>query len=216
MEILWQQITQGTIDPNIVYLTLLAGLWMGVTAGYIAGTGIAEAVSLVLLVVALAMLSAMPTNWFAVALLLLGVSVFLILPLFFTQYATWAESGLVLQAIGGVLLFDGFGVSPILIGLTIALAWAYNRFLLVPLLQNQHSETDYDRSNQVVGLRGRVVKELNPVGTVYVNGELWTARSRDEIPSDTWVIVTDQKGLELTVEKAKRVQEERFAQNGSH
>ena len=41
-------------------------------------------------------------------------------------------------------------------------------------------------------------------GTVQVKGELWTARSKSRLESGTEIVVTEQDGLELRVEKAKR------------
>jgi len=68
----------------------------------------------------------------------------------------------------------------------------------------------------VIGLRGRVTKPLNPVGTVLVNSESWTARSTEMLPLDAEVIVTAKRGLELVVEKAKRDEPLTANGNGSH
>src|SRR5688500_5685670 len=165
------------IDPNLIYIGLLVGLWMGVTAAYIPGTWIPETVSLTLLVASLILLTMLPTNWLAVFMVLLGVATFLLLPYIGKTYSCFAEVGLIGQAIGSYFLFnDGLRVSPVLIATTIVLAVAYNRLVLIPILNRQRDYNEYDASNEVVGVRGRVVKELDPVGTVYVNKELWRAR----------------------------------------
>ena len=93
------------LDPNLAYILLLAGLWLGVIAIYIAGTGIPEIAALSLIIGALVVLSAMPTNWLAVSLMVLGASSFLILPLFGEKWGRYAEFGLILQGIGGYFLF---------------------------------------------------------------------------------------------------------------
>jgi membrane-bound ClpP family serine protease len=192
------------IDPNLLYIGLLVGLWMAVTAAYIPGTWIPETISLILLIASLVLLTMLPTNWLAVFILLLGVSTFLLLPYIGKRYGHFAEVGLIGQALGSYFLFnDGMRVSPILIAITIALAVAYNRLVLIPILNSQRDYNEYDESNEVVGVRGRVVKELDPVGTVYVNKELWRARSAEYLPKDTKVLVTGRDGLELYVEKAK-------------
>jgi membrane-bound ClpP family serine protease len=192
------------LDPNLLYIGLLVGLWMGVTAAYIPGIWIPETISFVLLIASLILLSFLPTNWVAVVVLLLGVSGFLLLPYVNKRYRQFAEVGLIGQALGSYFLFDGaLRVSPLLIALTIILAVAYNRFVLMPILQRQHDYNEYDETNAIVGVRGRVVKELDPVGTVYVNKELWRARSAEYLPTDSKVIVTGRDGLELYVEKAK-------------
>ena len=48
------------------------------------------------------------------------------------------------------------------------------------------------------------MKTIEERGTVQVNGELWTARSRKRLESGAEIVVTQQDGLELHVEKAKR------------
>jgi membrane-bound ClpP family serine protease len=192
------------IDPNLIYIGLLVGLWMGITAAYIPGTWIPETVSVILLVASLILLTMLPTNWLAVFMVLLGVATFLLLPYIGKKYSRFAEVGLIGQAIGSYFLFnDGMRVSPVLIATTIVLAIAYNRLVLIPILNRQRDYNEYDESNEVVGVRGRVVKELDPVGTVYVNKELWRARSAEYLPKDTKVLVTGRDGLELYVEKAK-------------
>jgi membrane protein implicated in regulation of membrane protease activity len=94
-------------------------------------------------------------------------------------------------------------VSPILIAVTILIAWAYHTYLLMPLLDKQRP-TDYDEATRIIGATGRVVKMLDPVGLVNVHGEVWSARSDDPLPPDTPIIVHAQRGLELQVGKAKR------------
>jgi membrane-bound ClpP family serine protease len=191
------------IDPNFIYIALLAGLWIGVAAVYVPGTWIPELGSIALIVGSLLVLTLFPTNWIAVFVLVLGVSTFLILPIFGEKWARFAEIGLVFQAFGAYFLFEGNPVSLILIAFTLALGFAYNRLVLIPIMHSQGSRTEFDEANQVLGIRGRVVKDLNPVGTIYVNKELWRARSDEYLAKDTHIMVIAQDGLELIVEKAK-------------
>lgn len=194
-----------TIDPNLMYVALLAGLWIGVTAAYVPGTGVVEFLAFLVLVGSFIALSTLATSWIAVVALVVGVSAFLVMPFFGKRFGQFAEIGLIGQAIGGYFLFDEMQVSPILIAVTIALAIAYNRGVLLPIMQSQRERNEFDAAQEVLGIRGRVVKDLDPVGTVYVNKELWRARSEHEdLTKDTPVIVVAQDGLELIVEKSKR------------
>lgn len=210
----------SALDPNLVYLALVLGLWIAVTATYIPGTGIAELTAFLVLAGSVAVLAVLPTNWIAVLVLIIGVSAFLIAPFINERWGQFAEVGLIGQAVGGYLLFAGseLTVSPLVIAMTLIVAAAYHRGLLLPSLKDQGAFNEYDQSNEVVGVRGRVVKDLDPVGTVYVNKELWRARSEENLLEGTNVVVTGQDGLELFVEKAKREDApsyEHHHQNGS-
>lgn len=196
-------IDPAMLDPNVMYLVLLLGLWLGVTAAYIPGTGIAETFAFLLLAGGIFLLTLVATNWLAVLALVLGVSAFLILPFFGQRYRRYAEAGLIFQVLGGYFLFEEMQVSPVIIGITVVLAVMYNRFVLLPIIRS-HGEDHIEDANDVIGKHGRVVTDIDPVGVVYVNREQWRARSDDYLPKDTTVVVTGQVGLELQVEKAKR------------
>ena len=59
-------------------------------------------------------------------------------------------------------------------------------------------------TDSVVGETGRVEADLDPVGTVYVGRESWTARERNgaKLARGQEVRVVGQEGLTLIVEKA--------------
>jgi membrane-bound serine protease (ClpP class) len=197
------QIDPATISADVIYLALLIGLWLGVTAFYMPGTGIIEMFALIAIAGVFVVMSALPTNWVAVSAMVLGVTGFLILPFLRPHMAQYAELGLLLQAGGGFFLLNGQTVSLALIAVTVALAWLYNRYVLIPMLQTRRTGLAYD-DDKLIGNVGYVVAALNPKGTVQVNGELWTARSDEPLEKDVSVVVLEKRGLELIVEKAKR------------
>lgn len=192
------------VDPNIIYLGLIVGLWLGITALYVPGTGALEAVAITMLVAIFFVLTQVNTNWMAVLMLVIGVGSFLTLPFVSLRWAQYAEVGLALQAAGGYWLFYAGAVSPILIGLTIILAFLYHRKVLLPMLRANREAaalpTDDDR---LIGAVGRVVKTIDPTGTVNVYSELWTARSKKTIETGKEIVVVDRNGLELIVEALK-------------
>ncbi len=200
----------ATVDPNIVYLGLIVALWSVVTIVYSPGTIIGEIISAALTIATLAMLVNMPTNWLAVILVVIGVSGFLALPFVSVRFARFADFGLLLQIAGGLMLFrEGPQVSLVIVLATVLVAWVYHRFVLMPALRLHAKSASDDEASRLIGMRGRVTRAIDPVGTVYVNGESWTARSPEAIDVNTEIVVVRKAGLELFVEKAKREEEVR-------
>ena len=195
-------------DPNLVYFLLMAGLWISATGTYIPGTGVAEVAGAALLIGTLYLLSTLAVNWLAAIALVVGACVFFLLPLLKSEWEPFAIAGLVLQALASFALFADAQVSPFLIALAVLLAWAYHRGILRSILRQQRELSSTQKDEFLVGERGRVMGAIEGRGTVQVGGELWTARSRSRLESGTEVVVTQQDGLELHVEKAKREETE--------
>ena len=196
-------------DPNVVYLVLLFGLWVAVTAAYIPGTGALELLAAGTLIFALVILNSLPTNWWAVLALVLGVLSFLLVPFLNSRLAIFAQGGLVLQAIGGALLFNGQSVSWLIIALTIAIALIYHNYALLPILRKARQQKAVrDDDGDLVGALGRVVSVSRPVGKIHigtaqVHGEQWTVSSEHALELGDEVVVLEREGLQLYVEAVK-------------
>jgi membrane-bound serine protease (ClpP class) len=54
----------------------------------------------------------------------------------------------------------------------------------------------------IIGQLGEVKTVINPIGSVYVAGELWTASAEKMIPVGTQVRIKSRDGLTLVVETA--------------
>ncbi len=191
-------------DPNVVYLLLMAGLWISATGTYIPGTGVAEIAGAGLILGTVYLMSLLAANWLAVIALVAGASLFFLLPLLKSEWENLAIGGLALQAIVSFFLFAEASVSPLLIAVGVLLAWGYHRTILRSILKQQRELSSTQKDEFLVGARGRVMAAIEDRGTVQVKGELWTARSRSRLESGTEIVVTQQDGLELHVEKAKR------------
>ena len=195
-------------DPNVIYLLLMAGLWISATGTYIPGTGVAEIGGAGLILGTLFLLSLVTANWIAVIALVAGASLFFLLPLFKSDLENLAIGGLLVQAVASFFLFAEASVSPVLIAVGVLLAFAYHRGILRSILKERQQLSSTQKDEFLVGARGRVMAPIEERGTVHVRGELWTARSRLRLESGTEIVVTQQDGLELQVEKAKRQEAE--------
>ncbi|MCC7206262.1 MAG: hypothetical protein IT323_03085 [Anaerolineae bacterium] len=190
-------------DPNFIYLLLLLGLWAAVLGIYTPGTGVIETAAFLALAGAFVLMALNPaTSWFAVIALVAGVMWYLLTPLFRHDLARLGLIGLALQVIGGLALFAVRPVSPVFIAITAGLSFAFYQFVLVRFLKHQASQPPLDEE-VTPGATGWVVKTLDPVGTVNVQGELWTAYSDDVLQPGERIAVIEKEGLRLHVEKAK-------------
>jgi membrane-bound serine protease (ClpP class) len=190
-------------DPNLIYIALVLGLWVGVTAVYLPGSFIPELIAVALLGMTVYALTLVSTNWVAVIILLVGVLLFIVMPFVKRQLALLAMGGLVMQAIGAFFLFDTMSVSPVLILLTVGISLLYHQYLLLPVLEKVKSQPVFSPENILIGAHGRVVSAINPVGTVNVQGELWTAQSDELLTPGTEIVVVDRDGLQIYVEPVK-------------
>jgi membrane-bound serine protease (ClpP class) len=204
-------LNQFVMDPNVIYLILIFGLWVAVTAAYIPGTGAIEVLAFVTLAVSIIVLSSLPTNWGAVLLLALGVVSFLLVPFFSERFAILAQAGLILQAIGGAWLFNGLSVSWLIIAVSIGIALLYHNFVLLPLLRsNRQAKIVFDDS-LLVGMVGQVTSGFMAsgsryIGTVNVRSEQWTAYSSKPLSVGDEITVIERDGLQLLVEGLKHKQ----------
>lgn len=199
------------IDPNIIYVLLVFGLWLFVTALYLPGTGVIEIGAGVVLLITVLLLAAIPTtNWWAVLLLIIGVLGFMILPfLRDKRLERLALAGLALQAAGALFLFRDGMIHPLLIALTVIAPLGYHLWVLTPILENLRELEKQPKSEEVslIGARGRVVQQIEGVGkaagTVQVRGELWSAQAHEALPTGTPIAVIDTDGLLMMVEAVK-------------
>lgn len=195
-------------DPNILYLILLTGLWLGITATYMPGTGLLEVVSVGLTLVGIWLLSSMAVNWWALGILIIGVVGFLVMPFIHRRYLLLAVGGLILQVIGSLFLLPQTPVSPVVIAATIALALIYHYFALRPALERGRALPVTDDDDSLAGARGRAITSLTPTGSVRVRGESWSARSDLPLEAGDEIIVLERDGLLLHVEGLKHKRED--------
>lgn len=194
-------------DPNVVYLLLLLGLWSSVFGLYIPGTGVLEVLALLTVIGSLLALAVNPaTNWLAAILIGVGVLGYMFIPLYRRAWARFAGLGLVAQAVGGLFLFNATtsaSVSPLFVTFTVGLSFLFYKFVLLPFAEKQSHQPVLGDEELLPGAFGTVVKALDPVGTVNVRSELWTAYADEPIAAGEHIMVISKEGLRLFVEKAK-------------
>lgn len=192
------------LNPNVAYLMLVAGFLLAVLALFSPGTGILEIGALFLLVLAGYSIATQPINWWALAVLVLGVFPFL---LALRRSGRWWYLLISIAAlvIGSVFLIrpqNGvMALNPWLAAITSAastgLLWLIGRRGIEALRIPKATQDD------VIGQFGESRTDVHMEGTVYVGGEEWSARSSQFIPAGCRVKVLRREGLSVIVEKAE-------------
>ncbi len=206
-----------TLDPNLIYLLLVFGLWAGVTASYLPGTGVAELLTVGSLGVSAIYLWQNPgTNWWALLLLCTGVLSFITFPFLPPRWREFTLAGLALQALGSWFLFEEYTINPILLIAILGLQLLYHRALLIPVLERARlMKSEASRDEKLIGQQGRMTSALdpfasNPLASVLVKGESWTASSDYPLQEGEMVAVVERRGLQLQVEPLEKTDKKKI------
>ena len=195
---LWLLLT----NPNISYLLLVIGIWCVVLAVSIPGTGLPEAAAVVSLALAAIGLLQVPLN--LVGLALIGVA----LVMFTVEFRVQSHGALLLGgalalAVGATLLYRNEDRSAAqlswltLVGAPVVTTLVFG-YVISRGLAAMRLPTIQDL-RRLIGTEGVTRTEVEREGTVYADGELWSATAGQRIPANTRVVVVDRKGLVLTV-----------------
>ncbi len=187
------------IDPNIITLLFLAGIAGIGYEIFHPGVVLPGALGAVALITALFGFSILPVSWAAFALLLLGVGL-LAIDVHVTSHGALTVAGLVCLAVGSIMLFHNapppyHTSKPLVIGVAVGLGgvWAF----AVGKAWQVRGRPVQVGPQLIAGTVGEVRRD----GLVFVNGELWQARTTggEELRPGERVRVESLDGLVLTV-----------------
>ena len=193
------------VFTNLLYLVLVAGVWLTALAIVSPGTGTLEVLAFSTLIAAGFGMAYVAINWWAVVVLILGV-IFLLLALRLKREEMWLFLSAVAFCLGSVFLFrleeGGAAVHPAVAISASAVTMVFFWIALRNSIIAYKSSPMIDIS-KLQGAIGEVRTPLDPTGSIYVSGELWTARADAKMKVGTKVRVRDREGLVLIVEAAE-------------
>jgi membrane-bound serine protease (ClpP class) len=187
------------IDPNILSLLFLAGIAGIGYEIFHPGIILPGALGAVSLITALFGFSVLPISWAGLTLILLAVGL-LVADLYVTSHGALTVAGLIALAAGAIMLFQNapapYEVSkPLIISVAVGLGalWA---FAVGKAWQIRRQPVEVG-AQTIEGAVGEVRRD----GLVFVNGELWQARTPDgeQLHPGERVRVESLDGLVLTV-----------------
>ena len=191
-------------DPNIAYILLSMGTLGIIAEIYSPGTlfpGIVGAISLLLAFYSLGVLDA---SWGGILLILLAFGLF-VGEVLTTTFGLFTAGGITALVLGSLILFPGggpmFQVDPWLIATVVIIIAVVFAFVISRVIRAHRRQATTGRA-ELVDKTAIVRQALEPEGTVFFKGELWTAVSeKGTVKPGEMVIITRVDSLKLYVTK---------------
>jgi|UniRef100_A0A7C1X1E8 membrane-bound serine protease (ClpP class) len=191
-------------DPNIAYILLSLGMLGLFFELANPGAILPGVLGGILLLLGLYALGTLDVNWAGVLLMGFAFLLFLI-DLYVPTHGVLTLGGIISFALGSLLLLQSpanpaFQLSrSVIIAVTGTVAAVF--LLLVYLVARAHARRPATGREALIGARAVVRRALEPEGLVFVEGELWRARSLSgPIPAGQSVRIVGMEGLVLLVE----------------
>jgi membrane-bound serine protease (ClpP class) len=192
-------------NPTLAALLLLIGilgLYVEFTHPGLIAPGLVGAICLLLFVFASQML---PINWIGVALVVLGMVLFL-LEIKIVSHGALAAGGVVSLVLGALILFPnspempGWRAARILV-LAVAAGAGTIMAILTVLVRRIWRLKPVTGASGLLDERGTALTDLTPEGRVFVHGEYWNARASSRVAKGAQVRVTGVRDLVLDVDE---------------
>jgi membrane-bound serine protease (ClpP class) len=193
-------------DPNIAYILLslaILGITVEIFSPGLIFPGLVGAISGILAFYSLGML---PVNLAGVLLIILAFGLF-IAEAFTPTFGLLTAGGITSLVIGSLILFKGGPLFQVNTGVIIAVAVIFAGILafVVNRVIAAHRRQATTGREELVGKTVTVRTALEPEGTVFYEGEIWTAiLDEGEAKPGEEVIVTELRGLKLKVAKKQK------------
>jgi membrane-bound serine protease (ClpP class) len=191
------------LDPNVAYLILLGGILLGMMALVTPGTGLFEIGAFFCLALAGYAVYNLSFNWWALIILALSVVPF-VYAIQKPKRELYLGLSILLLVLGSVFLFTVDGWRPA-VNLVLALiaSSAVTGFLWIAVrksMQAVGARPSHD-ADALIGMVGEARTKVHTEGSVYVSGELWSAKSDKSISAGSAVRIVRREGFVLVVEK---------------
>jgi membrane-bound serine protease (ClpP class) len=195
-----ERIVAAIADPNIGFILLVLGalgIYVEFSAPGLIFPGVAGGI---LALLGLSSLTVLPINWVGAALLVLGISLF-VLEAKFASHGILGIGGTVAMVLGAMLLIDGPPEMRIHLStaLSVSIPFAMITMFLVTLVIRARANKAVMGTDTLVNQIAEARTALSPSGTVFLQGEYWNAESEVPVEKGGRVRVVSVEGLKLRV-----------------
>lgn len=192
-------------NPNIAYLLMLAGIYGLLIEFYNPGVGLPGVVGAVSLLLAMYAFQVLPVSYAGLGLILLGVAL-MAAEAFAPSFGILGLGGIVAFVVGSIMLMDtelpAYQVAlPMIIAITVFSAGLL--IFALGMLARSRSRAVVSGAERLLGQRAVVQRSDGCDSYVWLDGELWHARSDAVLAPDDEVEVTAIDGLTVEVRKTE-------------
>lgn len=196
---------ENLVNPNIAYILWMVSFLAAILAVLSPGTGLLEGAALAGLFLTGYISYQLPLNLWALVLFVPSAIVFY-LAVWRRRARKYLIVAIILFLAGAAWLYWGNTVAPAVHPLVLALVSVMEGGLLWIITQkilDAARERPAQDLTELIGARGEARTDVHAEGSVYVAGELWSARSQVLVPKGRRVRVIGREGLILDVEEIK-------------
>lgn len=199
----FQRLLHLVTQPEIAYLLVSFGSMGVLFELYTSGIGLAGILGGIAMMLGFYGLTILPTNWAAIALVILGMA-FMLVEVHTPGLGIWVVGGSVALVAGGLLLFAGatpaLRLDPWAIVAVVGTTVPFFLFAMTAALRLRRRPSVIG-AGSLIGMIGEARTDIGPEGTVMTKGSLWRARTAGEpIAAGSKVRVTATEGLTLIVD----------------
>lgn len=194
------------LNPNFAYLVVVSAFLLTVFAIITPGTGLLEVGALLVLTLAGYQILNMPINLWALVLLVAGLVTFVMAVRRKNESAFLAATAL-LFVVGSAYFFQPAegawyqpAVHPAVASAVSVLAGGFFWVMTTKMMEAAAQNPAHDLTS-LIGSVGETRTKVHHEGSVYVLGEMWTARSEKPIKEGVLVKVVGREGFVLDVEE---------------
>ncbi|MFZ5878423.1 MAG: NfeD family protein [Chloroflexota bacterium] len=191
------------LEPNVAYLILVGGVLLALMSLVTPGTGLFEVGAFFCLALSGYAVYNLSFNWWALVVLVSSIVPF-VYAIQKPKRELYLGLSIFLLVIGSVFIFavDGWkpAVNPFVALVTSGLLSAFLWIAVRKSTQAAGTRPTHDLE-VLVGSIGEARSKVHEEGSVYVAGEMWSAKSDEPIPAGSSIRVVRREGFTLVVEK---------------
>ena len=192
-------------NPNLVLVLGMIGIYGIILEFYNPGSMVPGTVGVICLILAGYSLQLLPVNYAGLALLVLGI-ILMIAEAMVPSFGVLGIGGIIAFSIGALMLFDteieAFQIgTPVIISTAIVSAAII--IATISIAMKMRTKIATTGVEAIVGRLGEALTGIEKEGQVKIGGEIWKAKSTDEIAKGDRVKVLSVDGLMLIVEKSE-------------